>query len=541
ALKFLHPIEYKKLSDAVTLKKEKYEQDVETLISEISSELKQAGIQGEVKGRNKHLYSIYRKMVIQKKELDEIFDLLAVRILVGSVKDCYAALGLVHTRWTPIPGRFKDYIAMPKPNMYQSLHTTVLGDNGEPFEIQIRTYEMHRIAEYGIAAHWKYKEGKVSGKEDESEQKLAWVRQALEMQNEADDSVEFLENLKMDLFDNQVFVFTPGGDVMELPADSTPLDFAFKIHTDVGVRCVGAKVNGKMVTIDHHLNNGDIVEIVTSANSTGPSIDWLKLCKTSQARSKIRNWLRKADKDSDVNRGKTNINNYVRKKGYDPAQVAKNAYILRAVKDFNCSNVNELYLQISRGGNSVSKLGQKLIEYYEADNKIKEEHEDEIEVKKPSQSKVNEASESGIVVKGADNLLIRRATCCNPVPGDPIIGYISKGKGITVHRVDCPNISNLREEDRQRLINVNWDTPDSNRKYYVDLQVVSEERKGIFKDISKVCDDYDIEVVGLNLTPGEPGTTDTLITVEITDMHQMQRLLTALRQVEGVIRVYRPR
>ena len=519
ALKFLHPIEYKKLSDAVALKKAKYEQDVETLISEISSELKQAGIQGEVKGRNKHLYSIYRKMVIQKKELDEIFDLLAVRILVSSVKDCYAALGLVHTRWTPIPGRFKDYIAMPKPNMYQSLHTTVLGDNGEPFEIQIRTYEMHRIAEYGIAAHWKYKEGKVSGKEDESEQKLAWVRQALEMQNEADDSVEFLENLKMDLFDNQVFVFTPGGDVMELPADSTPLDFAFKIHTDVGVRCVGAKVNGKMVTIDHHLNNGDIVEIVTSANSTGPSIDWLKLCKTSQARSKIRNWLRKADKDSDVNRGKTNINNYVKKKGYDPSQVCKNAYILKAVKDFNCSNVNELYLQISRGGNSVSKLGQKLIEYYEADNKIKEEHEDEIEVKKPSQSKVKEVSESGIVVKGADNLLIRRATCCNPVPGDPIIGYISKGKGITVHRVDCPNISNLREEDRQRLINVNWDTPDSNRKYYVDLQVVSEERKGIFKDISKVCDDYDIEVVGLNLTPGEPGTTNTLITVEITDMH----------------------
>ena len=541
ALKFLHPIEYKKLSDAVTIKKEKYEQDVETLISEIETELKQAGIQGEVKGRNKHLYSIYRKMVIQKKELDEIFDLLAVRILVSSVKDCYAALGLVHTRWTPIPGRFKDYIAMPKPNMYQSLHTTVLGDKGEPFEIQIRTYEMHRIAEYGIAAHWKYKEGKVSGKEDESEQKLAWVRQALEMQNEADDSVEFLENLKMDLFDNQVFVFTPGGDVMELPADSTPLDFAFKIHTDVGVRCVGAKVNGKMVTIDHHLNNGDIVEIVTSANSSGPSIDWLKLCKTSQARAKIRNWLRKADKDNDVTRGKTNINNYVKKKGYDPSQVTKNAYILRAVKDFNCSNVNELYLQISRGGNSVSKLGQKLIEYYETDNKIKEEHEDEIEVKKPSQTKTSETSESGIVVKGADNLLIRRATCCNPVPGDPIIGYISKGKGITVHRIDCPNISNLREEDRQRLINVNWDTPDSNRKYYVDLQVVSEERKGIFKDISKVCDDYDIEVVGLNLTPGEPGTTNTLITVEITDMHQMQRLLTALRQVEGVIRVYRPR
>ena len=541
ALKFLHPIEYKKLLEAVTEKREKYEKDIETLIAEISFELDKAGIQHEVKGRSKHMYSIYRKMVLQNKQLDEIFDLLAVRILVSSVKDCYAALGMVHTRWKPIPGRFKDYIAMPKPNMYQSLHTTVIGDNGEPFEIQIRTYEMHRIAEYGIAAHWKYKEGKISGKEDESEQKLAWLRQALEWQKDADDSVEFLETLKMDLFDNQVFVFTPGGDVVELPAESTPLDFAFKIHTDVGIRCVGAKVNGKMVTIDHKLGNGDIVEIVTSANSSGPSIDWLKICKTSQARNKIRNWLRKAEKDSDVNKGKSNIANYIKKKGYDPDKVAKNAYILKAVKDFNCSNVNELYLQISRGGNSVSKLGQKLIEYYEEDNKTREEEKDQIEIKKKPVTKIPVSSESGIVVTGADNLLIRRATCCNPVPGDPIIGYISKGKGITVHRIDCTNMINLREEDRARLITVNWDTPDSSRKYYVDLQVVSEERKGIFKDISKVCDDYDIEVVGLNLTPGEPGTANTLITIEITDMHQMQRLLTALRQVEGVIRVYRPR
>ena len=347
--------------------------------------------------------------------------------------------------------------------------------------------------------------------------------------------------IKMDLFDNQVFVFTPGGDVVELPAESTPLDFAFKIHTDVGIRCVGAKVNGKMVTIDHKLGNGDIVEIVTSANSSGPSIDWLKICKTSQARNKIRNWLRKAEKDSDVNKGKSNIANYIKKKGYDPDKVAKNAYILKAVKDFNCSNVNELYLQISRGGNSVSKLGQKLIEYYEEDNKTREEEKDQIEIKKKPVTKIPVSSESGIVVTGADNLLIRRATCCNPVPGDPIIGYISKGKGITVHRIDCTNMINLREEDRARLITVNWDTPDSSRKYYVDLQVVSEERKGIFKDISKVCDDYDIEVVGLNLTPGEPGTANTLITIEITDMHQLQRLLTALRQVEGVIRVYRPR
>ncbi|MBQ6388300.1 MAG: bifunctional (p)ppGpp synthetase/guanosine-3',5'-bis(diphosphate) 3'-pyrophosphohydrolase [Mogibacterium sp.] len=542
ALKYLHPIEYKNLSEEVERKKQLYERNLESLTSEISEELDSAGIQHDVKGRHKHLYSIYRKMVMQNKKIDEIFDILAVRILVSSVKDCYAALGLVHTRWKPIPGRFKDYIAMPKPNMYQSLHTTVLGDNGEPFEIQIRTYEMHRIAEYGIAAHWKYKEGKISGSEDESEQKLAWLRQALEWQKEAADSVEFLQTLKMDLFDTQVFVFTPGGDVMELPAGSTPLDFAFKIHTEIGVKCVGAKVNGKMVTIDHQLNNGDIVEIVTSANSSGPSMDWLKLCKTSQARAKIRNWLRKADKNDDVIKGKTNITSYIKKKGYDPVLVAKNAYILKAAKDFNCSNVNELYLQISRGGNSVSKLGQKLIEYYEADNQKKEEPiPEQIETKKKPVNRGAEGSESGIVVKGSDNLLIRRATCCNPVPGDSILGYISKGKGITVHRSDCPNICNIREADKGRLIEVEWDTPDKLRKYYVDIQVTSEERKGIFKDLSKVCDDYDIEVVGLNLTQGEPGTTNSLLTVEISDMHQIQRLLTGLRQVEGVIKVFRPR
>ena len=544
ALKFLHPSEYKNLEATVRKKKEDYEKNLDGLISEISNELDEAGIQHDVKGRSKHIYSIYRKMVIQNKQIDEIFDLLAVRILVGSVKDCYAALGLVHTRWTPIPGRFKDYIAMPKPNMYQSIHTTVIGDNGEPFEIQIRTYEMHRIAEYGIAAHWKYKEGKISGSEEENEQKLAWLRQALEWQKEADDSVEFLQTLKVDLFEYQVFVFTPAGDVMELPAGSTPLDFAFKIHTDVGIRCVGAKVNGKMVTIDHQLNNGDIVEIVTSSNSTGPSVDWLKLCKTSQARAKIRNWLRKADKDSDIHKGKTHINNYIKKKGYEPALVTKNAYILKAAKDLNCSSVNELYLQISRGGSTVSKLGQKLIEYYEADNQDKEKAKEQALIeaaKKPQVNRGKEGSDSGIIVKGSDNLLIRRATCCNPVPGDPIMGYVSKGKGITVHRADCTNLKSLTEKDKGRLMEVEWDTPSKKLKYYVDIQVVSEERKGLFKDISKVCDDYDIEVVGLNLTDGEPGTTNTLLKVEISDMHQIQRLLTGLRQVEGTIRVFRPR
>ncbi len=541
ALKYLHPNDYKKLSDAIAKKKVEYDKNLESLTAEISSELDEAGIQHEVKGRAKHLYSIYRKMKMQNKEIDEIFDILAVRILVSSVKDCYAALGLVHNRWMPIPGRFKDYIAMPKPNMYQSIHTTVLGDNGEPFEIQIRTYEMHRVAEYGIAAHWKYKEGKISGRTDDSEQKLAWLRQALEYQKEADDSVEFLETIKVDLFDNQVFVFTPGGDVMELPAESTPLDFAFKVHTDVGIRCVGAKVNGKMVTIDHPLQNGDIVEIVTSANSSGPSVEWLKKCKTSGARAKIRNWLRKSENESDTSKGRTALNDYIKKKGFEPSKVAKNSYILKAVKDFNCKDANELFLQISRGGSTVSRLGQKLIEYYEADNRTKDEQEDKIEVKKRTVNRGASGSDSGIIVKGSDNLLIRRAACCNPVPGDPIIGYVSKGKGITVHRTDCSNLRNLKEEDRGRLMEVEWDTPSESRKYLVDVQIISETRKGLFKDISKVCDDNDLEVVGLNLDQSEPGITNALLTVELNELHQIQRLQTGLRQLEGVTKVYRPR
>ena len=372
ALMYLHPKEYKELSSKVSQRRESRESVVQRLISEIKEGLDNAHIECEVMGRSKHLYSIYKKMVIQKKQLDEIFDLTAIRIIVDSVKDCYAALGLVHTKWTPIPGRFKDYIAMPKPNMYQSIHTTVLDDNGNPFEIQIRTKEMHRIAEYGIAAHWKYKEGKAVGTEDEDEKKLAWLRQALEWQKETDDSLEFLETLKVDLFDHQVFVFTPHGDVVELPAESTPIDFAFKIHTDVGVRCVGAKVNGKMVTIDHKLNTGDIVEIITSANSAGPSMDWLNIAKSSQAKNKIRNWLRKADKTNVVEKGKNNITNYIRKKGYDPALVAKNSYLLKAVKDLGMSNINELYSSISGGGAAQVRLGQRLIDYY-----IEDTHKEE--------------------------------------------------------------------------------------------------------------------------------------------------------------------
>ncbi len=541
ALKYLHPLEYKSLSDQVNKKQAVYEQNISALIKEISDGLDESGIKHDVKGRSKHLYSIYRKMVIQHKQIDEIFDLLAVRVLVQSVKDCYAVLGLVHSKWKPIPGRFKDYIAMPKPNMYQSLHTTVLGDNGEPFEVQIRTYEMHRVAEYGIAAHWKYKEGK-GNNEDDSDQKLAWLRQALEWQKEADDSVEFLETMKMDLFNNQVFVFTPRGDVVELPIESTPLDFAFKVHTDVGVRCVGAKINGKMVPKDYTLNNGDIVEIITSANSSGPSMDWLNIVKSSQAKHKIKAWLRKANKDDDVDRGKQNIISYIKKKGLDSSLVAKNSYILKASKELNYDSVNDLYLQSSRGGNNVSKVCQKLIEYYTKDNEIKETDELTKLAESPKKPQVNRGaagSDTGIVVKGTDNLLIRRATCCNPVPGDLIIGYISKGKGINVHRTDCPNIVNMNDQDKARLIEVCWDTPKSGYTYFVDICLEGTDRKGLFSDISKSCEDHDVNLAGVNMNPVTTGDVAVTITVSITDMHQLQRLMIGLRQIQNITSVYR--
>ena len=538
SLKYLHPIEYRNLAEQVNQKKEIREKVVDRLIDQISVELDKAGIEYDVMGRSKHLYSIYKKMVLQQKQLDEIFDLIAIRIIVNSVKDCYAVLGIAHAKWKPIPGRFKDYIAMPKPNMYQSLHTTMIDDNGDPFEIQIRTYEMHRIAEYGIAAHWKYKEGKIAGKADESEQKLAWLRQALEWQKETDDSLEFLETLKMDLFDNQVFVFTPRGDVMELPAESTPLDFAFKVHTDVGVRCVGAKVNGKMVTIDHKLNNGDIVEIITSANSSGPSMDWLSIAKSSQARNKIRNWLRKSNKNDTLDRGKSNIANYIRKKGYDPALVTRNAYLLRAVKDLNLNNVNELYMQIANGGAAMARLGQRLIDYYTEDNKAAElKKEEAIKNKKPVRR--DNSNGPGILVKGSDNLLIHTARCCTPVPGDSIIGFITKGNGITVHRSDCTNIINLPEKERARLIEVEWEAPKEGQTYYADIIILAEDRKGIFSDISKTCEDMDVKLVGVNMKPAEDNIVHVTITVSITGIHQIQRLLIALRNINGIEKVYR--
>ncbi len=539
ALKNLYPEAHDKLVSNLAAQKEERQHTLDHIVEDIIEALDDLGIRYEISGRTKNLYSIYKKMEYQRKSLDEIFDLMAVRIIVESVKDCYAVLGIVHTLWTPIPGRFKDYIAMPKQNLYQSIHTTVIGDNGKPFEIQIRTYEMHRVAEYGIAAHWKYKEGIAS---DNEEVKLAWLRQSLEWQKDMDDPKEFMESLKVDLFENQVFVFTPRGDVLELPAGSTPLDFAFKIHSGIGEKCVGAKVNGKMVPIDHPLENGTIVEIVTSPNSRGPSIDWLKIAKSSTARNKIRQFLRRDNKSGDIEKGKDAIDKYVRKKGYDPRQVLRNMYIIRFVKENKLSGTDELYAQIANGGSYVSKVATALFKYYNEDKKedIKKETND-IEVlveDKGKKEKTVPRDKVGVTVKGVDNLMIRVSRCCNPVPGDEIVGYITKGRGISVHRKDCTNITSLPEEEKQRFIDVEWDTTEE-KSYNADITIVAEDRKGLFSDISKVCENMDVHISGVNAKSSKEKTIHIILTLSISNTAQMKKILRTLHGVAGVSEVYR--
>ena len=546
ALKYLHPEEFRDLQEKVSLRRSQREATINTVIGEIKESLDDMDLKYEIYGRAKHFYSIYKKMKYQKKQIDEIFDLIAVRIIVDTVKDCYAVLGIVHTMWKPIPGRFKDYIAMPKPNMYQSLHTTVIGDSGEPFEIQIRTHEMHEVAEYGIAAHWKYKEGDTSGNASTDDIKLAWLRQSLEWQKDINDPKVFLETMKMDLFATQVFVFTPRGDVIELPAGSTPLDFTFKIHSAIGCKCVGAKVNGKMVTIDHTLQNGDIVEIVTSANSSGPSVDWLKIAKSSNARNKIRGWLKKENKSDNIDKGKDLLDKSIRKKGYDPALCAKSSYINKAMKAMNFANNDEGFAQLAGGGSLMSKFCNLLFSYYNEDNKIENKTDEAVlEDIKASEAKRQKAAEHrkkespGVIVKGTDNLMIKLARCCNPVPGDDIVGFITKGRGISVHRKDCSNVTNLPDHEKARFIEVEWEDLKVGKSYDADICIIGSDRKGILSDISRVCEDMDIHLSGVNAKTGRDGTLTMTITLSISSTQEMQKVLRNLRNIEGISQVYR--
>ncbi len=553
ALKFLEPEAYYDLAEQVSERKEEREDAIDGIIFHMKQALDEIGIKYEIYGRSKHFYSIFKKMKYQHKNIDEIFDLMAVRIIVDTVRDCYAVLGLVHTMWRPIPGRFKDYIAMPKPNMYQSLHTTVIGDAGRPFEIQIRTHEMHQIAEYGIAAHWKYKEGI---KSDTEEVKLSWLRQALEWQKDVSDPREFMESLKMDLFSSQVFVFTPQGDVIDLPAGSTPLDFAFKIHTDVGCKCVGAKVNGKMVTIDYPLENGNIIEIVTSPNAAGPSIDWLKIAKSSSARNKIRQWLKRENRNDAVDKGKDLFDKYLRKKGHDPKELLKNSYLNRVVKELNFKDQDELFTQLSYGGNFQSKVMGILLGYEEEAGHLEETAketslmDDLNRVGEKVQKRTERAEQehrhmidaTGVVVDGVDNLLIQLGRCCRPVPGDDIVGFITKGRGITVHRRDCDNLRNLDEEDRKRMIEVSWD-PEllSKGSYNSTIAIIARDQKGIFSSISKICEDMDVHIVGIHAEAARDETIRMDLTVGIHDKEQVEKMCRSLKNVPGIIDAYRSR
>lgn len=540
ALKGLEPEIYYNLVDQVKTKKVQREANIQAVIEQIEKSLDNLNIRYEIKGRSKHFYSIYQKMKFQNKQLDEIFDLTAVRIIVDTVKDCYAVLGVVHTMWKPIPGRFKDYVAMPKSNRYQSLHTTVIGDNGEPFEIQIRTVEMNKVAEYGIAAHWKYKEG-IS--EDKEEMKLAWLRQTLEWQKDLNDSKEFMETLKMDLFSNQVFVFTPKGDVIELPAGSTPLDFAFKIHSAIGAKCVGAKVNGKMVPIDYTLKNGEIVDIVTSSNSKGPSIDWLKIAQSNTARNKIRQYLKKENKGENIDKGKDMLEKYVRRKGYDPKQLIRVSWINKTAKNLNQASADELYTSLSYGGVMLSKVLNMLLGFYQEERQMelkkKEKEELPFTEQTSSRKKEKHRNQTGITVEGMDDLLIRFSRCCNPVPGDEIVGFITKGRGISVHRADCVNMASLPEGEKQRLIKVEWDKEKEDQDYDVDIQILADDRKGLFADLSRACEEMDINISGVNFKSTKENIASIIMTIRLSNIGQLEKALRQLKNVPDVIDVHR--
>ena len=491
SLKYLEPEAYYDLVKNVNMKREERQAFVDNIVDDVRKKIEAAGIEGEVSGRIKHFFSIYKKMVNQHKTLEQIYDLFAVRIIVESVKDCYAALGVIHEMYTPIPGRFKDYIAMPKSNMYQSLHTTLIGPTGQPFEIQIRTFEMHRTAEYGIAAHWKYKEasdGKKTGPEQE-EEKLSWLRQILEWQQDMSDNHEFMSLLKSDLnlFSDNVYCFSPAGDVKTLPSGSCTIDFAYTIHSAVGNRMVGARVNGKLVPIETELHNGDRVEIITSLNSKGPSRDWLKIVKSAQAKSRINQWFRHELKEDNISKGKEMLNNYAKLKGKNLGIYLKNQYQEAVMRKYGFRDWDSVLAAVGHGGLKEGQVLNKLVEAY--DKAHKKELTDEQVMEAAAEAKVLPVSKSkgGIVVRGIHDVAVRFSKCCSPIPGDEIVGFVTRGRGVTIHRTDCINILNLPESERQRLIDAEWQNEETDGQLYtVEINVYANDRTGLLVDLSKI-------------------------------------------------------
>ena len=546
SLKYLKPEVYYDLVHKVALRKSEREQFVGAIVKEVKKHMDDANIKAQVDGRVKHFFSIYKKMVNQDKTIDQIYDLFAVRILVDTVKDCYAALGVIHEMYKPIPGRFKDYIAMPKPNMYQSLHTTLIGPNGQPFEIQIRTYEMHRTAEYGIAAHWKYKEssdGKAPvGKSEE--EKLNWLRQILEWQRDMSDNKEFMSLLKndLDLFADSVYCFTPQGDVKTLPSGSTPVDFAYSVHSAVGNKMVGARVNGKLVPIEYEIKNGDRIEIITSQNSQGPSRDWLKLVKSTQAKNKINQWFKKELKEDNILKGKEMLAQYARAKGFKIANYTKNQYLEAVLRKYGFRDWDSVLAAIGHGGLKEGQVFNKLGEAYDKENKKNLTDEQVLEAASETQEKLHIAkSKSGIVVKGIHDVAVRFSKCCNPIPGDEIVGFVTRGRGITIHRTDCVNVLNMSETDRTRLIEAEWQQPDTKEKekYMAEIQVYANNRTGLLVDLSKIFTERKIDLRSINSRTSKQEKATISMSFEIGSKEELRSLIEKIRQVESVIDVER--
>ncbi len=550
SLKYLEPEAYYDLVSKIALRKSVRETYIAGIVAEVSRHIKNAGIEAQIDGRVKHFFSIYKKMKNQNKTLDQIYDLFAIRIIVDSVKDCYAALGVIHEMYKPIPGRFKDYIAMPKANMYQSLHTTLIGAAGQPFEVQIRTFEMHKAAEYGIAAHWKYKEAsdgkKVEGQEEE---KLTWLRQILEWQRDTSDNREFMNLLKndLDLFSDNVYCFTPSGDVKNLPAGSTPIDFAYCIHSAVGNRMVGARVNGKLVTIDYELKNGDRIEIITSQNSKGPSRDWLNIVKSTQAKNKINQWFKNELKEDNILKGRELVTNYCKARNLVLSDLTKPEYMEAIQRKYGFQDWDALLAAIGHGALKEGQIINKLLEYYDRDHK-KEMTNEEVLASIAENVQINKLpaikSKSGISVKGVTDVSVRFSKCCSPVPGDEIIGFVTRGRGITIHRTDCVNILNLPEIERVRLIEADWQEPEEgsgSEKYFAEIVIYANNRNGLLADISKALTEKNIDILSMNTRTNKQGVATMQTSFEVGSREELNRVIDKIRMIESVVDIERTR
>ncbi len=548
SLKYLEPDAYYDLVDKIAVRKSVRERYIQTIVDEVSVHIKNAGIKAQIDGRIKHFFSIYKKMKNQNKSIDQIYDLFAVRIIVDTVKDCYAALGVIHEMYKPIPGRFKDYIAMPKSNMYQSLHTTLIGTSGQPFEIQIRTYEMHKAAEYGIAAHWKYKEASDGKKvETQEEEKLVWLRQILEWQQDMSDNKEFMNLLKDDLnlFADNVYCFTPTGDVKSLPAGSTPIDFAYSIHSAVGNKMIGARVNGKLVTIDYEIRNGDRVEILTSQNSKGPSRDWLNVVKSTQAKNKINQWFKNELKEDNIVKGRELVNAYCKAKSINTADILIQKYEEAIMKKYGFQNWESVLAAVGHGGLKEGQIVNRMRELYDSDHK-REMTDAEVmaEIEGNVQTGRNRSGKntSAIMVKGVHDVAVRFSKCCSPVPGDEIVGFVTRGRGISIHRTDCINLMSLPELDRHRLIDAEWqqtDAQDSNEKYFAEINIYANNRNGLLADVSRALTEKDIDILALNTRANKQGTATMSVSFEIRSREELQRVIDKIRTIESVIDIER--